>query len=218
MKATALLAGLFLLSASAAYAQPVSKPVWRSLPTPEDVAAAMPAPAIAAGQGGLARLTCKVATSGALADCVIAGEEPAGLGFGAAALTLIPKITMDPAWSDGRSAVGESITLPLRFAAPAPRLAEARYKGGSAGRLGGPGPYYPDRAARLGIAGTAVIECDLAPDGGLGACKALGEAPANEDFANAALVMAARGHLKAETRPGATAKERVRVKVVFGPH
>ena len=61
---------------------------WVSVPTPAEVRAAYPAAARARGLAGQARLDCLPTNGGALTDCRVAVEAPAGQGFGAAALKL----------------------------------------------------------------------------------------------------------------------------------
>lgn len=209
MQFNIVVAIIALVASGAAMAQPAAKPVWQSLPTAEDVAAAMPAQAVAAGQGGLARLTCRVAVGGVLSECQVAGEEPAGLGFGGAALTLVPRIVMAETWADGRTAVGESITLPIRFTPPPLRQAQARARASDVAL------YYPDLASRQRISGLAVLACDLASNGMLSGCKIVQESPSGQDFGNAAMAMVRNRALGAEPRPGAAGTERVLVKLAF---
>lgn len=66
------------------------------------------------------------------------------------------------------------------------------------GSLGGPGPYYPERAHRLGITGTALIECTLAAKGRLNDCRAIEEQPSGQNFIDAAMLMAKRGWMTAK--------------------
>ena len=47
--------------------------------------------------------------------------------------------------------------------------------------------FYPDRAARAGLSGWAVIECLTETTGDLKDCQVLGEAPLKQDFGAAAL-------------------------------
>lgn len=66
------------------------------------------------------------------------------------------------------------------------------------GSPGGPGPYYPERAHRLGITGTALIECTLTAKGRLNDCRAIEEQPRGQNFIDAAMLMAKRGWMKAK--------------------
>lgn len=66
--------------------------------------------------------------------------------------------------------------------------------------LGGPGPYYPDRAARSGISGVAVIQCALSADGALDNCSVVSETPKGVGFGEVALLMARRRAMGAQPR------------------
>ena len=79
-------------------------------------------------------------------------------------------------------------------------------------------PYFPDRAARMGAEGVAVIQCTLNAKGDLNACVAVDQKPDNMNFADAALFMAKRKALGAVPRQvdGApVAEEVVRVRAPF---
>jgi hypothetical protein len=75
-------------------------------------------------------LSCSVGATGALGDCQVKDENPAGLGFGPAALTLAPHFVMKE-WSDaGLAMVGRKINLPVSYKmevkdVPAPEKAAA---------------------------------------------------------------------------------------------
>ena len=90
--------------------------------------------------------------------------------------------------------------------------------GGGYGELGPAGPYYPERAARSGISGVAVIDCTLAASGQLSQCTIKSQTPNNEDFGAAAVVMARRGAIQAQPRVvdgQPVASEEVLVRVPF---
>lgn len=92
--------------------------------------AAYPQAARAAGVvEGRAVLSCTVVAGGAVERCSVAEESPAGLGFGASALSLSDKFRVNPWTSDGEPVDGRTIRLPIRYedmaepaapAAPAP--------------------------------------------------------------------------------------------------
>ena len=101
--------------------------------------------------------------------------------------------TLTLAISVALPAAGEQLDLPNRLAAPeTPPTVLFHRPMPQFADLGGAGPYYPDRAARFGLSGVAVISCEPKPDGTLTACVVLSESPTNQDFGNAALVMARR--------------------------
>lgn len=72
-----------------------------------------------------------------------------------------------------------------------------RQKTGEYRWLGGPGPYYPARAAQGRLNGSATLACRAAATGVLTDCAVVAEAPKGENFSDAALLMAKRGWLTA---------------------
>lgn len=87
--------------------------------------------------------------------------------------------------------------------------------------LGPVGPYYPQSAIRRtggGVAvthGTAVLDCQVKPDGGLDRCRIVSETPSGYGFGAAAKRMAERGRVRvADLPPGETT---VRLRVPFDP-
>ena len=66
--------------------------------------------------------------------------------------------------------------------------------------LGGPGPYYPARAAQGRLNGSVTLECRAAASGALTDCAVMAEEPKGENFADAALMMARRAWLTVAPR------------------
>lgn len=62
--------------------------------------------------------------------------------------------------------------------------------------------YYPDRAARLGIQGRAVIGCVVSAEGLLKACSVESETPDDEGFGVAAIKMSHAFKMRPMTRDG----------------
>lgn len=62
--------------------------------------------------------------------------------------------------------------------------------------LGPAGPYYPERALRMNVTGSATIACEAGAAGQLSDCTVIEEAPKGYGFAPAALMMARRGWVK----------------------
>jgi len=65
---------------------------------------------------------------------------------------------------------------------------------------GAAGPFYPDRAYRMGINGVALLRCTLAASGALSGCEIQGETPTTQGFGDAALKMAEVGAITAQPR------------------
>lgn len=113
---------LVFTDASGVFAPPefITQPRWRARPTPTDVFHAYPAEA---GQGGLvgnAIIDCKIGVRGELNACTIFQEDPAGQGFGAAAMTLMSGFRMDEVDAYGLKVQGRRIRVPVRLSPARP--------------------------------------------------------------------------------------------------
>lgn len=97
----------------------VGKPRWAALPSGDAMFGAYPEAARRAGVAGSVQLNCRVAASGVMEDCQVAGETPAGQGFGAAGLSLSQYFRL-AAWSEeGLPTIGGRVRIPMTY-----RLAE----------------------------------------------------------------------------------------------
>jgi len=98
----------------------VYDPLWLRTVNPAYVAELFPAAAVKAGlHSGKAEVDCTVQHDGSLKDCTVASEQPAGLGFGDAALTVAGVMAMNPWTAEGDPVDGARIRLPLRLELPA---------------------------------------------------------------------------------------------------
>lgn len=114
-------------------------------------------------------------------------------------------------------------TAPVAAESSAVRIAEPIFspKIRSEKKYGGPGLFYPERAARgrRPIDGVAVIECTLAANGFLNTCRIVSETPASCPFGYAAQNMAEHRVLLAAPRlvDGQPVDgETVRLEIAFG--
>jgi TonB family protein len=89
-------------------------PMWLALPTAAEFQAAFPKTESGANRVRIV-LLCDVAAGGALAGCAVESEEPAGQGYGAAALALTPKIRVGLLSAGGVPLVGAKIRVPVRY-------------------------------------------------------------------------------------------------------
>ena len=94
----------------------VSDPVWVREPSLGDVLDVYRTQRVPPWKGGHAAIRCRVAANGGLAGCVVASEDPPGVGFGAAALKLAPIFRMRSVGRDGRPVQGAQVTVPIEFA------------------------------------------------------------------------------------------------------
>lgn len=99
----------------------VGKPIWAAMPPPADFNGGYPDAAKRAGVAtGRAVLLCDIAAGGRLSGCSTQSEEPAGLGFGDAALALSGGFLLRPWTVEGLPVVGGKVKVPIRYNAPAP--------------------------------------------------------------------------------------------------
>lgn len=110
----ALAAGLLSLGAAPAEQDGVVRPDWRKKPAGEAIGRVYPYAAQRANEAGRVTLSCTVAVDGTLKDCKVVSEDPAGFGFGRAALSLTPEMTMNPMTVDGRPRES-TVRVPLSF-------------------------------------------------------------------------------------------------------
>lgn len=181
------------------------RPTWLKRPSGEDVLAVWPSPAWAKGLGGRAVISCRVTLQGALANCSVLSEDPAGAGFGLAAIALSPQFLLKPGIRDGKP-VESTATIPIVFQPPG--IATGTHIPG-AGTLGysttlthvnwiAAPTYdevvaaYPEKARLKGLGGRATLDCEFRPGGGLGDCNMIQEQPKGQGFATAAKVLAER--------------------------
>lgn len=103
-------------STPAGQARKVEKPDWIVRINPEKVVALYPAAAADAGvREGVGMADCLVAPDGKMTDCKVAGETPAGLGFGQSAVLAISLMQMDPWTPEGRPVAGARVKVPVQF-------------------------------------------------------------------------------------------------------
>lgn len=94
----------------------VDLPLWEEAPTIDQVVAAYPAAARAAGVLGRGLISCVIGDDRRLRDCRVEGERPDNQGFGAAALTLAPLFRVaaqEEAFIQAHR--GQRIFLPVHF-------------------------------------------------------------------------------------------------------
>lgn len=184
-----------LTATTAASAGEEVAPTWLKKPDFSQLRAAWPAEAAKKGEGGFALLACEVNVQGGLEKCAVDREEPAGAGFGVAALSLTPSFQMKPKLIDGNPVRGK-VRVPIKFTA----RGSFGFGGATSTLLANPlwlrAPTYADLAAarpkRLddGMAGHASMRCEVTDENRLKACKVLVESPVAKGFGAAAVKLA----------------------------
>ncbi|MDR6627655.1 TonB family protein [Caulobacter segnis] len=182
-----LVLGLLIsgLSVSLALAQEDSaKDGWRpqftaSVPA-DKLKAAYPRGATVSGK---VALDCVAAGGGKLVDCKVAKEDPAGQGFGAAALSVVGYERIKPKDDAGDSVAGRPVRTYLQFFAPGDANPNWLRKPTAQDIAN----VFPKKALADGVGGKAVIGCDVTVEGFLQNCKVLSESPKDYAFGAAGL-------------------------------
>ena len=102
----------------------ITRPNWVAFLPPDRMTQLFPAAAAAAKiTTGRGVVSCAIAPGGALSACEVVGEDPAGLGFGEAAVAAAAAFAVNPWSDDGRPVDGARIRIPIRFTAAEPEPA-----------------------------------------------------------------------------------------------
>lgn len=201
------------------------KAEWLHKPTPGELLGVWPRDALRKGIPGQATVNCLVSPQGALFECVVQSETPAGLDYGRAALALTPQLLMKPAELRGQPVVSQA-TIPIVFKTEAPLDIGPQTRGtASAAMIWSAAPSYaevaaayPAKARARRLAGHATLYCDFTNDGRLTHCQTLVEEPRGEGFAAAARKLAERFHAYPATPDGkGLGNVAVQVPVAFDP-
>jgi hypothetical protein len=170
-----------------------ANPEWVKKPTASDLAGVFPKFKNGRGVDGRAVINCKIDETGFLQRCVVASEEPAGLGFGAAALQLAPQFRMTPKIRAGKPVPGGEMNIPIiwkGFGDYHPVQAELNSL-----VLDPPWTKTPSLAqvraawpanAKEAKSGQVALRCVFTRAGGLGDCQTISELPAGRGFGKAA--------------------------------
>ncbi|PZQ64759.1 MAG: hypothetical protein DI570_04335 [Phenylobacterium zucineum] len=147
---------------------------WLETPRQLDLLAAFPPKARKEEKGGRAVLLCQAGAGGKLSSCS-ATDDPAGEGFGEAALTLASKFRMGPKTIDGQDiAVGTLVQVPIRFTSRRLRLDV----------VNATHPKLPD--------GNVALDCRVIAGGRLDNCVVDTEDPSGAGLGDVALRLSAR--------------------------
>jgi TonB family protein len=180
-----------------------------SAPTQLDMAKAYPPQAAAEKQAGKVVLRCFIRKDGHLSGCRNGAENPKDVGFRQAAWSLVPKFEIDLKAAPPKT-VGSAIDLAFDFEPSVLGTVDGKselpitsFELFETPKLDEIREAFPKQALAAGEkAGHVKLTCDIAPDGRLVNCMALGESPQNLGFAQAAIGLAAKYRVHTWTRAG----------------
>ncbi len=170
------------------------RPEFIRTPSAAEFAQALPPEARAHKSVGRAELACTLSGAGRFDACRVDKEEPAGVGFGAAAMALQGAFAMSLWSADGLPTVGQTVRTPLVFepdAGPAQKIAVIANPTWE--RIPAPKEMvavYPARAARMEQGGRVDLNCVVTLNGSVIDCKIASETPLGFEFGAAALRLA----------------------------
>jgi len=93
------------------YDRPIT---WINRPSAQQYNAAWPQKAFTQGIDGAATIACRINFAGALEQCKVRSESPAGMAFGESALLLAPAFRFKPVTRDGKPVLAP-VTIPINF-------------------------------------------------------------------------------------------------------
>lgn len=191
----------------------------------DPVLAYYPPAARAAGVQGQAVIRCKRDQHLALTGCVLVSEDPAGQGFGAAALAMAARSQPNPRLLlKDADMPAEDATVRFQLVPPyiSPDLTRMAHVVKNAEIVAKPSAAqiqaaYPTRALDNQIEGGAIIECVVTPAGKLAECHVFRETPLGYGFGQAALDLAVDFAMKPRLVDGAPTSGPIRIAVSFVP-
>jgi len=173
----------------------ISRVAWTEAPTWREMADAYPEKARGRRVGGRATLACTFSGDGGLEHCRTVNDSPGGLGFSAAARTLVARFHGPTQLGDGHSTKGMRTLLPFTFV--------TEMIDGEQPLIGKPEwTRIPDAASLLSAfpkaaldakvaSGLALLNCRVEAHGRLGDCQLKRESPEGLGFGAAAMRIAA---------------------------
>ncbi len=178
---------------------------------PSDIKAAYPKAAFDQKISGDVTLACVADADGRLKDCKVFKEDPAGQGFGAAALTLVEKERIKTKDMSGASVAGRPVKTYFQFLAPGDANPQWVRKPSSADLAG----VFPTAAVKASKDGRAAIKCDITVEGFLQNCKVVSEDPPGLGFGNAGLQLAPQFRMSPKIRGGKAMTSEVTVPIIW---
>ena len=157
-----------------------------------EMADAYPVAALRLGVSGQTQIDCFVAADGKPYDCSVLSEDPAGFGFGEAALRLAPHFQMTPGVEPGRPD-RPHVVIPVNFiitAGARRNVTELNFPEWiSAPTFADVSRSYPAKGRNA--VGFAVLECRVGDDGAVvDVCEPQAETPRYKGFMQSAHALA----------------------------
>lgn len=147
---------------------------------------------------GKAVLGCAATEDGRLTDCRVMLEDPAGRGFGDAALAVVGYERIKKKDAAGASVAGRRLLAWFEFLAPGDANPDWVRKPSGDDMAN----VFPKAAIDKRVGGQAVITCRVTVEGFLEGCKAVSEAPAGLGFGKAGLQLAPQFRMSPKIRGG----------------
>ena len=147
---------------------------------------------------GKALLGCVADKGGRLTDCRVLREDPAGQGFGEAALSVVGYERIAAKDDQGASVEGRPVRTGFEFLAPGD--ANPGWVRKPSGQE--IANVYPTKALDKRVGGKAVIRCRVTVEGFLEGCQVLSESPEGMNFGGAGLQLAPQFRMSPKIRSG----------------
>lgn len=200
MRATGKLALLAAVCATVAATPAVAQSIWAERPSADNLPKFVPFKTDGPREARF-RIECKVAEDGRLSACRVLSEEPADDDLRAYALAMAARFRATP---EAAKQMNGSVILPIRFAlaedAP-PQRGMVFQRNPAYRQLGDAGPYYPERAQRMGQTAVVETDCQVRDDLRLQGCRVVSVSNPSYGFEFAFLKMAEQGWMKAAAAP-----------------
>ncbi|UAL10402.1 TonB family protein [Caulobacter segnis] len=147
---------------------------------------------------GKAALDCTAADGGKLVDCKVAQENPAGQGFGQAALSVVGYERIKATDDAGAATTGRPVRTFFEFLGPGD--ANPNWLRKPTGQE--IANVFPKKAIEDGVGGKATIGCQVTTEGFLQNCKVLYESPKDYNFGAAGLQLTPQLRMTPKMRGG----------------